>query len=64
MYFTVENKINPNKKVVNSHTGEENVKRVLETYYGGCHTLNTVKGEDWYRVELIVYSGQTDPSFR
>jgi hypothetical protein len=54
LHFTVENKINPNRKVISPHTGAENVRQVLETYYGGCHTLNTMKSEDMYRVELEI----------
>jgi hypothetical protein len=54
MFFTVENKINPNKKVVSSHTGEENVRQVLETYYRDCHTLIAIKSKDTYRVKLVI----------
>jgi two-component system, LytTR family, sensor kinase len=56
MFFTVENKINPNKKVVSLHTGAVNVRQVLETYYRDCHRLNTVKGDEMYRVELLIES--------
>jgi hypothetical protein len=56
MLFTVENKINSNKKVVSSHTGAENVRQVLETYYSDCHSLTTVKEEDMYRLKLLIES--------
>jgi hypothetical protein len=54
LLFKVKNKINPNKKVISSHTGLANVQQALELHYAGNFELYTREEEGFYYAELTL----------
>jgi hypothetical protein len=54
LVFTVKNKNNQNKGIINSNTGLENVTQILDLYYSNNYMLNLEEIEGFFKVELIM----------
>lgn len=54
MTFTVNNKVNTNKKKWSALSGLENVKQILDLYYINHYELKHEKKEEFYNIELCI----------
>lgn len=54
LFFSVENKINYNKKTISSNIGSENVKQILNLYYHKNYELYSNENNNYYLIKLSI----------